>query len=84
MSLDDSYAEDRYRVNEVARANLQHLLTLVISLPNLPQSIRELLLSHSERLYNSIPQGPGALARGVASDFVRESITREYLLVPSG
>ncbi len=68
VSLDDSYAEDRYHVNEVARTNLQKLLALVISLPKLPQSIRELLLSYSDQLYNfSIPQGPGSLAVRAAS-----------------
>jgi hypothetical protein len=59
VSLDTSYSDVRLNFSESARVNLQRLLTLVVSLPNLPQSIRELLLSHSERLYNfSLPPVP--------------------------
>lgn len=55
-----AYVEDRRQFNETARANLQNLLGLIETLPTLPRSIRELLETHSQRLYGfSLPTGLG-------------------------
>lgn len=57
LASDRSLEEERRRFDMEAEHNLPKLLKLVMQLPNLPLSIKNLLYRHSERLYHySLPQ----------------------------
>ena len=56
LSEDTSFADERAAFNLAAERSLPNLLRMIVALPDLPASVKDLLRHHSERLYRySLP-----------------------------